>query len=611
MKQHTLQLIALALMILLSGCREDSFFLDSENTGPMPENLYETTVSGIVTDIDGVPVADAEVSLVNAMVMTNELGYFEITGLADQDLVLVTVKKLGYFNHFKTLTPSQSITATNRTRIKLINRTAIDSFNSTIGGSITIENQSKVIFKENSIIDSEGNLFDGPVIVYSHYLDPTDSDIDQYMPGNMMALNAQNEMNILQSFGMLNIELASTTGEPLNINSPATLEVEVPAALLNKAPTTIPLWYFDELDGLWKEEGSALLDNGVYKGEVNHFTTWNCDVPGTFTFLDGQVVDGRGVSFVKIKFTDTATGATTFGWIDSEGFFSGVVPQDIELLFEILGFCGDDDVLFSSTVGPFAEDQVDLGVFDISNNNSTTFFTGTLVDCSQSPISIGQVYFTMPNQGVTQVVDIDDSGNFFALVPSCLNEEIYIRGLDLSTNLVSDRTTIIPTGDNVELGNIEVCLDVSPSLGSVVLDLPDGIKEFDNCTVTIGLNDLNRTSYIFLYSEQLGPELNDIITYFYILEDANNDINNPNWVNFLISWSPPPNDHDYSYYYYTFSHLPPPVITVNQAANNVGDLLVLTFDNIIINRRFDDPDTQNVVETFENRTMNISAVVVE
>jgi hypothetical protein len=36
---------------------------------------------------------------------------------------------------------------------------------------------------------------------------------------------------------------------------PATLTFAVPASMKDQAPATIPLWYFDEDEGIWKEEG--------------------------------------------------------------------------------------------------------------------------------------------------------------------------------------------------------------------------------------------------------------------------------------------------------------------------------------------------------------------
>ena len=613
MKQNTLILIALALMTLLSGCREDSFFLDSENNGPMPENLYEITVSGFVTDEDSNPISGAEVSLVTDMAVTNEMGYFEVTGLADEQLALVTVSKPGFFKGFRTLVPSQSKTAKNRTRIQLIKRIATTSFESSSGGSATIGDKSKVTFQANSIIDSQGNAYDGPVLVYSHYIDPTDADIDQYMPGNMMARDSQEEMAILQSFGMINVELQSVTGEELNIDQPATIEVEVPPSLLSNAPATIPLWYFDESDGLWKEEGSASLNGGVYQGEVNHFTPWNCDVAEVVTFIEGQVVDGRGVSFVKIRVTDLATGAVYNAWIDTDGFFAGVVPQDTELLFEILGFCGDDDVLFSSTIGPFAEDLVNLGVFDITNNNDLTFFSGLLVDCSQVPLTSGEVYFNLPSLGYYQQVSIDDDGTFNALIPSCGMAEILVRGMNLANGLVSETISVIPDGQSVVLETIEVCIDVSPSLGSIEMNLFDlGVfaeqKLFDNCTVSINPNNnLGQTSYVFRYYELLPP-VNDTITYFWLLEDANNDINNPNWVSASLFYSPPASAENSVYNKYTPGSIPFPTITVDQVANTTGELMIISFDNITIGRRTNNPDGLNDYTSFAGSNITITAV---
>ncbi len=58
---------------------------------------------------------------------------------------------------------------------------------------------------------------------------------------------------------MLVVELEGAGGEKLQIapGHKVKLNMNIPQSLLASAPQNIPLWYFDETDGKWKEEGSA------------------------------------------------------------------------------------------------------------------------------------------------------------------------------------------------------------------------------------------------------------------------------------------------------------------------------------------------------------------
>jgi hypothetical protein len=41
----------------------------------------------------------------------------------------------------------------------------------------------------------------------------------------------------------------------------------------------IPMWWFDETAGVWREDGAADYIDGSFVADVSHFTTWNWDLP--------------------------------------------------------------------------------------------------------------------------------------------------------------------------------------------------------------------------------------------------------------------------------------------------------------------------------------------
>jgi len=611
MKYQNILIALFAFALLFTGCRKDGFVTDINKTPTTPLDFYETTIEGFVVDKDQVGISEAIVTLGTQSTTTNSLGYFKIAGVGNQNSTALSISKDGYFDNFKTYRPSKNLSAVSQTRVQLTRKTVTANFLSSQGGSVSINGQSQINFQSNSIVDSDGNDYDGNVLVYAYYIDPTADNINEVMPGNLSAINAEDEFNVLQSFGMLNIELASTTGEELNINAPTTLEVEVPSDLIGNAPSQLPLWYFDESDGLWKEEGFAELQGGKYVGEVTHFTTWNCDVPFEAAFIEGIVSDEQGVSAVKVFLEDNTTGVQYSIWTDSEGEFFGVVPADIEYTITIQGLCDSDGFLSTDVIGPFAAgSDNDLGTIDISNNNGFTLVSGILVDCDMNPVAAGEVYFDYPDFSYTVQTVTDANGNFRLNIPSCEGEDVSVRGVDPSTGLVSDVIIFNINGDFQDVGTISVCIDISPTLGSVTLTYNGIVKEFDNCTVDIQPNNVGATSYVITYSELLPP-LNDPISYIMLISDSNNSLVNPSWNYNQFFWSPPlsAEDEEYEYFVPNFNTNVQNITTlVVQAADSPGEILKLNMSDVTLRVRI-----KNVAGSSEDFVSDISieAVVLQ
>lgn len=139
-----------------------------------------------------------------------------------------------------------------------------------------------IIIPAGAIVDSKGNPASGPVQVSMTTLNPARRAI----PGDYRAVDKLKTPTELLSFGALNVELRTTTGQPLNLRSGTTAEIRVPVSDLQQpsAPALIPIWSYDEASGLWVEEGSATLQNTaegwMYVGTTPHFSTLNMDVAG-------------------------------------------------------------------------------------------------------------------------------------------------------------------------------------------------------------------------------------------------------------------------------------------------------------------------------------------
>jgi len=129
-----------------------------------------------------------------------------------------------------------------------------------------------------------------------------------------MADDKNKKRVILKSYGMLAVELESSSGERLQIadGKTARITIPIPTSIQSPAPASISLWYVDEKTGIWKEEGDALKTGTGYVGDVKHFTFWNCDVgsPAVKLSLTIQTPDGLPLAYsaVTLKSLDSSYG---------------------------------------------------------------------------------------------------------------------------------------------------------------------------------------------------------------------------------------------------------------------------------------------------------------
>jgi hypothetical protein len=140
--------------------------------------------------------------------------------------------------------------------------------------------------------------------------------------------------------------------------------------MLTNAPATIPLWYFNDTLGIWKEEGTATKQGNNYVGSVSHFSFWNCDVPSNFVNLkmtlknqNQEILPGYRVVLVNTQNNSHAHGNT-----DSSGIANGAVPSAVPIEMTVYNKC--NTILYTQTIGPFTT-ATDLGVVTITTPNAT------------------------------------------------------------------------------------------------------------------------------------------------------------------------------------------------------------------------------------------------
>lgn len=420
--------------------------------GEEPVISIDTKISGRVVNDNDEAITGATITVGNAQTLSGENGVFLINTSVNEKRATIKVEKEGYFTAFPVIRPSKG--GYKFVNITMKKREVLTSFLATEGGTAVLNNGTQVVFVANSFIDDSGQAYAGIVHVFATYIDPTADNLYQVMPGNLTAVNTENEIVGLKSFGMLNLELEDEAGNLLQINQNATITMSIPDELLSQAPATIPLWYFDENSGLWIEEGSATLQGSIYIGEVTHFTIWNCDDPFPVVDLSGQIlVNTKPTNTVYVRITRLIDGNTGNFILDNLGYFGGLVPGNEPLLLEVVDECGE--VIYSENIGPFTGD-IQLATIHITpDNNLYSFIVGSIINCDGNAVTNGYVQIHFIGSKI-YFAQTDENGTFSLLATHCGASSVSISAIDIE-NILGSVPSIFSVSETINAGSLIAC----------------------------------------------------------------------------------------------------------------------------------------------------------
>ena len=462
--------LLLALTVTVFSCRKDfeETTIIEEHYNP-PVIKVNGSLLGRVIDENSNPVSGATVRLGSNTVTTGEFGFFRF-----KDKVLnaagtfVSVEMPGYFQGSDRFFPKAN--KLNYTTIQLLPKTIIGTVSGADGGEVSLSSGAIVRLPAGGIVDASGQPYTDEVQVAAQWLNPKADRLGDFMPGNLQGISEAGEEMSMASYGMLAVELTSPSGEVLNIgnNLKATLEFPIVSELSASAPQEIPLWYFDEVSGLWMEEGKAVREGDRYVGEVAHFSFWNCDDPFFLVNLTGTLVnsDGNPLANTLVEITLASTASSGWGYTDETGVFGGMVPKDEALILVIRDNCGE--ITLSQDIGPFSED-VDLGTIVADEDAATVVnLTGTLIDCDGNPVTNGVVELTWGSSW-SFYVDVADDGTFSFAANICGDIDYSLTGIDLVNQFQSEEITGTVPADQ-DLGTISACAEELDEYIRVVYD---------------------------------------------------------------------------------------------------------------------------------------------
>lgn len=450
---YTLSLFILCFTAL--NCQKEVSYTSAAGENNQP---ITATIQGNVIDENNQAASLVTITVGNKTTITDDKGYFRIENAAlNKSAAMVTASRQGYFKTYRVFNASKFV---NQINFKLIKKELTGTFNSGAGGLVSLANGSSITYQANSLVKKTGGSYSGQVNIYAAYIDPTLDDIGQKVPGSFLANDKENKRVLLTSYAMMVVEMESAAGEKLQLSNSASalMKFAIPAGLQATAPATMPLWYVDEVTGIWKEEGSALKNGNYYTGTVNHFTYWNCDVPGAKVNFTAKIVNQNGLplSFVDVTIRPVGGYASAHGLTDSLGIASGPIPANINLVLEVRAPYPCYGVIFTQNIGPYSS-NVNLGTLTINNQQTLITLQGNLVNCAGSPVTNG--FATVNYNNLIRHINADASGHFTSSFLTCgtNTNSLTVMGTDVSAQQQSAPVSVTITAPQTNAGNISAC----------------------------------------------------------------------------------------------------------------------------------------------------------
>lgn len=485
-------------------------------------NLTDSDFMGRVVDLQNNPVSGAMVQIGNSTTDTDMNGVFIIRDAqVYEKFAYVKVEKAGFLHGSRSVVPTAGI---NQVQIMLLPQTVTQTVSTGAAATVSLSNGAAVDLS-GAYSNADGSDYTGDVQVTLHLLNPTDDNMQQQMPGMLLAENLQNEARMLETLGMVAVELRSDAGEKLNLSEGTTATITVPLdpVTLAGAPNEIPLWYFDEANGYWIEEGSATLQGTKYVGTVSHFSFWNCDIPTEYVNICMNITDSNNtpLSNIQVRIESEFNG-TGYGYTNDSGEVCGIIPanQTLNLQYFLYNICNNLEIPNSSeTVGPFSEDTtIDIVLDAPEIEEYLETITGIFNNCDgdavvngyvQGRIEDGQWFYSLVTDGTYEIN-----------VLSCNeNASISITGYDYETLQTTSEINYTLTSPETDLGTLSACDSVEEF---IQFSIDDG--ELEQIVFNVSCTTY-QSDFSGLYTLEIGGSNQNTCIY---LSGALND----NYVNF-------------------------------------------------------------------------------
>jgi len=476
-------------MTIISCQKDDAIHTPSEiatepNDATFLQNFGTTITTnfiGKIVSVNGAKLKDVQITIDGQTTMTDHNGVFVLNNVSVYEkFAFVKANKQGYINGSRAVVPTPN--GSNDIQITLLEKNIVGMVSSGSESEVTMPNGSTVNF-QGDFIDASGNPYSGQVEVSMHYLEPNQEVTFTQMPGMLLAQDASNNPKVLETYGMLGINLFLPSGEQLNIteNAPATLEFPVAISTPN-APETIALWYFDETVGYWKEQGEAIKVGNKYVAEVTHFSWWNCDLPLDYVNVCFNLRSHAELANYYVEIIRNENNQIIFsGYTNTEGEECGMFPANEEVTIKVYTDCLVS-VLYDQVEGPFSTDTLIEVIVPPSSDITETQIQATFNDCNGNSIINGYAIIvdednqnSFSNEEGVSIID----GQFNYNVTHCIGANYNLIVYDYSSGTSTELITLTLEGDDLDLGIISTCTNTGGVfVGDVELTTQEEVDNF-------------------------------------------------------------------------------------------------------------------------------------
>ncbi|MGA2298259.1 MAG: carboxypeptidase-like regulatory domain-containing protein [FCB group bacterium] len=455
------------LSFIIYSCTEPLNNTNSNNNN----NTGQTgSVTGKVVTTNNAGVIGAEIRVGNAVTYSNEWGDYILIGVPVGTHVVISFKLANYASTFKVVAVKANKNSYIDAALLPIGKSL--QVNATTGGSVAFGGAS-VNLPANGIVDSKGNAFKGNVTVQATYFDPTNALFFGCFPGEFKGTRTDNSETMIESFGYVSVELYNGTEKmQLAQGSQAKIIIPIPAMLQAKAPQSIILWYFDETQGKWMEQGTAVKSGNNYEGNVSHFTDWNADMTTLSSYLSGKVVDGNGnpISCVAIYGQGADyTGASNVSTSDDGSFLLPVkANSNVSVFAKYYTYTspatnyGTPDVGQTTNIGNI--------VLNVDTMNCV-IITGRLIDNGNNPLpGVYLKLFDSTLKLVYLLYNTSNDGKFKLF--GHINNKYYVQQVNYWFDTTKPRQSFpVTTGSQnglLDMGDLRVDVGGATIVGKVV-----------------------------------------------------------------------------------------------------------------------------------------------
>lgn len=477
--------LALLLTLFVFSCNTDD---NSNDPGDTSNDFIENFGSqasrdfiGQIVDPNNDPIQNATVKIGSSTAQTDVNGVFIINNASVYEkFAYIKAEKAGFINGSRSIVPTDG---KNNIKIMMIPAQVTETVASGSSSEVALYTGTKVVL-DGAYEDEDGNAYSGNVQVSLFHLTASDDNLSSLMPGMLYAEDESGDETVLETFGMVHVQLTGTGGQKLQIadGHTAQITVRVDDTQTATAPSTIPLWHFDEEYGYWKEDGTATKQGNYYVGTVSHFSWWNCDAQFPTVSLCATIVTPSGEPIANTAIGISRAGMTypSMGYTNSNGEVCGLIPANETLTMTVYDNCGA--VASTSSIGPFSADT-DLGNIVLAAVQ-TTVVTGMLLQCDNSNVTEGYVYLSYGNTNLVANVT-DGTFNFTTLICESSPQEFTLAGYDYENNQTTGSMSYTFATPTTVIGNIPACTAINEYV-SYQLDGEDTVFLYQ---IQTGLNN--------------------------------------------------------------------------------------------------------------------------